>query len=232
MNVACLRPTRLLLPALLTVLLAPRSWAQEIAPTFKIGLSTATLSGTSPFDFEPYTGFAGGLGFNFALRNGFSIQPEIIYVVKGTRLDFDVRSTFDTILISPPGQDPEGVPATGTLRLTYAEIPLLLHYGFETRSRLHPRLFAGPALSYLLDARFAWAPRDGGVEQEQAEDNIESTDFGLVLGAGIEYDLYGERLLFEIRLSRGFSNTNFGNASANDRTLTNTSVMFLVGVAF
>ncbi|GIV62235.1 MAG: hypothetical protein KatS3mg044_1101 [Rhodothermaceae bacterium] len=217
----------------LALLLTPSSLpAQTITPVFKAGVSAATLRGASAFDFRTSTGFAGGVGFNYALRGGWSLQPEVLYVVKGTTMDFDVRSSADTIFILPPGRDDTATPATGGLELTYVELPLLVLRRFEMRGRLHPALMAGPAAAFLLDARFRWQPRGGGLEQEQSEDNVEGLDFGLVVGGGVEYELGGPRLSLSARASIGLTNINFANAREEDQAFYNTSVIFLAGLVF
>ncbi|MFD2572322.1 porin family protein [Spirosoma soli] len=71
-------------------------------------------------------GFTAGLVLDAALSESFSIRPQVLYSVKGMKLN------FDALLGGLGGNDAEG-----TYTFNYVEVPIQLMYGVE----------AGPALN-------------------------------------------------------------------------------------
>ena len=199
--------------------------AQNVTPEFKIGIAATTLRGESAADFRTRTGFAGGVGFRYAFRHGLSVMPEFLYVVKGTQADFSLN---DQGLLLPIREGGDGVPIRANFEFTYVEIPVLLVFRLETNGRVHPKVFAGPAVSFRLDAKVRFRALSGGPEQEESDSTVEGVDFGAVVGGGLEFDVGGRRLSFGARASYGFSNTRKGRSSP----LRNTSFIFFTGVVF
>ena len=61
----------------------------------------------------------------------FGIQPELMYIMKGTKADIgDAKLKFD-----------------------YIEMPILLKFAIPTEGNIKPNLFAGPAIGFLLSAK-------------------------------------------------------------------------------
>ena len=213
-------------PFLALLLAAPAARAQEITPEFKIGIAATTLRGESAADFRTRTGFAGGVGFRYKFRHGLSVMPEVLYVVKGTQADFSLNDQGLLIPIREGGGD--GVPIRANFEFTYVEIPVLLVFRLETNGRVHPKVFAGPAVSFLLDAKVRFRALSGGPEQEESDSTVEGVDYGAVAGGGLEFDVGGQRLSLGVRASYGFANTRKRRSSP----LRNTSFIFFTGVVF
>lgn len=102
-------------------------------------------------------GFVGGGLAKINTNPQFSIQPELLVTLKGAQQD-------------------EG--GNEKLKLTYLEIPVLGVYNFPTSSSTKPYILAGPALGILISAKAG---------EDDFKDNVNSTDFGFVLGGGVGF---------------------------------------------
>jgi hypothetical protein len=101
-------------------------------------------------------GFGLGAFITFSMSDMVAIQPELLYVMKGTKDDDD---------------------AAEKLKLDYVQVPVLVKLNFQTASSFKPSVFAGPAVGILLSGKY------GDVD---VKDGFKSTDFGLVFGVGAE----------------------------------------------
>ena len=81
------------------------------------------------------------------------------------------------------------------IRLTYLDIPVLLHVDAIRRPNLNLFVVAGPALAVNLQASY----EDDGVT-ENVKDDIEPIDVAFVAGGGVE----AGRMTFEARYTWGF----------------------------
>jgi hypothetical protein len=121
------------------------------------GLTQATLYGDdiAKSDFRP--GFTGGLFFTYRANKAFSIQPEVLYSVRGGKnVDLDATAAEESI----------------RARHDFLEIPVLLKLTAPL-NKIKPRLFVGPAIGFLLNSEL-----DGA----DADDSFKSVDFGAVIG--------------------------------------------------
>lgn len=182
----------------------------------KIGVTGSTLRGDADSDFSPIVRFSGGAAFSYEFRNGFYLQPEFLYTVKG-------GSTESVIEIDGVS---EGVPVDATFDLTYLEIPLLLVYRFD-RPGIRPRIFAGPTYSYKLDAQVTWRSPEGGPSFTDEDTSVSGSDFGFTIGAGFDMDVGSEILELGLRTSIGLS-----NARSVKPELNNTSLALYAGMSF
>ncbi|MGH8016092.1 MAG: porin family protein, partial [Candidatus Zixiibacteriota bacterium] len=93
-------------------------------------------------DTDGRSGFHGGAFLTINLNGPVSIQPEIIYSVKGVKEIFEY--TYNS----------QDYKTSLSLVLTYVEIPVLIKYNFPTSGKIKPRLYAGPALAFNVDGKF------------------------------------------------------------------------------
>ncbi len=102
--------------------------AQKISliPKAGINISTQAIEGFS--GEKSKVGFQGGLGVNIQTAGNFSIQPEINYIEKGTKIKMGGNSN--------------------TLDLNYLELPVLAKYAFGP-----VYVNAGPSIGLLLDKK-------------------------------------------------------------------------------
>jgi hypothetical protein len=128
----------------------------------KLGMNSSKVD-YSPditgFETHHKTGFAGGIYYNIAVSNKFSIQPELLYSAMGSKL----KQT----LTSPNGE--------GTLKLNYISIPVL----FKVTPVWRLGLFAGPQLDILTSAKST----AGSLPDVDQKDRFKSTDFAWTAGA-------------------------------------------------
>ncbi len=204
---------------LLALLFAGQNASAQIQALIKVGINGSSLRGNSSTDFSPIVRISGGAGVSFAIRNGFYLQPEVLYIVKGAKADG---------IIPVPGSIPgDSVRVKATFDLTYLEIPLLLVYKFNSTG-IRPHIFVGPSLAIKLDAQIRFRAAEGGPEFREEDESVDNRDIGLVFGAGFEVDVGGETLAFGLRSSLGFSNARM----RDDPPLHNTSVGLYAAIVF
>jgi len=133
-------------------------------------------------------GFQAGFFKTFKLTNRFEIQPELFYTLRGG----DASRTFiyDDVVYK--------------IKISYAELPLLLKCRLLTKRAFTPVVFAGPYAALKLKAKkqtVIWKTKE-----ETSLDNVTRIDYGFLLGLGGEYDLGSGRVFLELRSSLGLKN--------------------------
>jgi hypothetical protein len=123
-------------------------------------------------------GFTGGAFLTYAFSRQFAVQPEVLYVSKGAEKGIFIFTAYWSI--------------------DYIEVPVLLKFDLAPMGPAHPNLFAGPAMSILLNSEIG-----GFNESFDVADGMKSVDAGIVFGGGIDY----KRVTFDIRYTLGLSNT-------------------------
>lgn len=192
----------------------PTVSGQELQFELKTGLLISTLSGESASEsnFDPRTGLSGGIAMRHQRYNGFGLQVELLYSGKGSYADGII----------------DGVPVRARFDLTYIEVPLLLTYRMELRGPFSPRFMVGPSFARNVDALITFRARGSDTEFTEEDSTVEGTDWGIVLGTGVEFLLGGERVFLEARGFLGQSNVR----ERDDFPLYNRSVGLLFGITF
>lgn len=139
------------------------------------------------YPWKTYPGLAGGVFVNLGVTRGFSIQPEVLYVQKNTR-------------ITIPEHDAEA-----TWHFDYIEIPLLLKYSLGGEgSKIVPAVNAGPFLGFNSKAKMV--TRLGQNEEtEDIKEDIRSSEYGIAFGAGLATKLGSVKLGLDVRYDLGIS---------------------------
>jgi hypothetical protein len=134
------------------------------------------------------------------IRNRLALQAEAIYAVKG---DSETSGGYTT-----------------STRISYLDLPVLARYGFRKNSPLQPILFAGPAVAINLTAQSRLEGEGTDVEVD-VKDQVNTLDFGLVAGAGLDFVVGGRTYGVEMRYSKGLSNVagDDANGSAHNNVL-------------
>jgi len=200
--------------------------AQGFTGTLKLGLTASSLSGESSVEFKNKFGWGGGLGIGYDFNNGFILQLEGLYIVKGGDAETD-GANFSRIIGDEPQPGSESIQVNMEWSLTYLEFPLLLIYRFETPSAISPRIFAGPSLSSNMDARLCYQGGSLNVEFCDTDDSVLKTDYGFVVGAGLDMSAGSERLSIGARMTLGRSNIR-----SNDPPIRNRSFNLFAGLVF
>ena len=181
--------------AIAFMLLHPNLSFAEIRGGVKIGLNSAKLHGDDVEDFEDMlgAGFDSKLGFcfggfvTFSLHEMFAIQPEVLYTMKGAKMEESVMG--ETLYV--------------WVNLNYLEIPVLAKLQIPTQGNIKPSIFVGPALGIKVSAK-AKAEYAGETEEEDIED-MKSTDLGLVIGGGVDFGLGKGMITVDLRYTLGLA---------------------------
>jgi len=80
------------------------------------------------------------------------------------------------------------------VRLTYVEIPVLLHLDVLQRHRNAVYLLAGPSIAFLLRASY-----EADAMTENIRNDVSNVDVGLLVGAGVELG----HVIFDVRYGWG-----------------------------
>ena len=161
----------------------------------KVGLNISNIRGDVDEllgeNFRSKIGYNIGLFFLYRINNLLSIQPEAYYSVKGVETfyaGYDRIYSFD-----------------------YIEFPLLVKFSIPAESLvLRPSFLAGPSIGFNVAAKFSTIGENDGMEVK----DLKSTEFSLILGAGIGFILGNNELGFDLRYILGLS--NFKSTEGNE----------------
>ena len=198
-----------LLVALMVALVAMSASAQSpIKFGIKAGLGMANVSGDgwdvasadlTDIDNKYKVGFGFGVMAQIPLgESGLMLQPEAMYVMKGSKLEF-------------VGEEAAEYDIEAKMKIDYIEIPVLIKYSFPTSGKIAPALFAGPAVAFNVSSKFETEGADAEALADEIPSgdiyNQKSIDFGIVFGGGIDFNL-GERnkLVLDVRYTLGLMN--------------------------
>jgi hypothetical protein len=178
--------------------------AQGLDFGVKGGVNVANVDVSGDEDgpsFDPRIGLVAGGFVRMPLTSWLAVQGEGLYAEKGARF-------ADT-----------GVDAK--LLLTYLEVPVL------ARIRLS-RLFyatAGPSMGFLLQAK-ARTRFSGATEDIDVSDDVQSFDFGIAMGGGVELG----RLILDGRYTLGLRDADKDETDTS--TMKNRTLSFTAGFRF
>ena len=184
--------------------------AQGVSGGVKGGVSFSTLSADSSdnVDLERRTGVVAGAFVTWPIAEHVGLQLEGLYAQKGAAFD------------------QSGV--TGTTKLDYFEVPLLLvastassHSGGTSL-----QFFGGPSIAFKVSAKGSGSFQGQTVDVDIPDEDIEGVDWGVVAGAGVTFG----RISVEGRYTFGLSNVN-GDPS-DPTKVRNGSAAVLAGFRF
>ena len=162
---------------LLTVLCGDAAMAQGMTFGAKggINLSNVSFDGDDP-PFKSRVGVLAGGFVTVRLWSWLTLQPEVVYTVKGATLDVeDLDSAFIT---------------------DYVEVPVLVRFNIYRSVYVA----GGPAPAFLTRAR-SRTEFGGSTEEIDIKDDLESFDLGIVGAAGIDFG----RWFVDARYTHGIS---------------------------
>ena len=174
--------------ALIFTALTSISFGQGMQLGLKAGVNFANVVGDDVEGAESKTGFAGGLFFMYQFNKLFAIQPEAYYIMKG--------ATDEQTLA--------GETAEVTLSLDYIEIPILFKVLIPIEnSPIRPSVFVGPYVGFNSTAKAKLEYMGQSVEDDI--EDIKSTEFGLVFGAGLGFPVGTNEVGVDFRYGLGLT---------------------------
>jgi hypothetical protein len=158
----------------------------------------------------------GGFFVTIPLGEWFYIQPELIYASKGATYSLTDGTTIFTATVAAP----------------YVDIPILLKMYLPTGSGdgLRPNVYAGPYLGFKAGTgKMKMDVTYGGqsTTSEEALTSLKKTDFGIILGAGVDFPMGSTLLTIDVRWG-----TSLSTISTEGDDTRNKAWTFLLGFAF
>lgn len=153
------------------------------------------------------TGFAAGGFVLVHWQNGLGIQPEVLYTQKGVKVEGD------------------GDAGQVRVKTDFIDVPLLARYTFGKGVRGY--LFGGPSFNFKVSAKLKESLL-GQSDEEDISSDVETFEFALVVGGGIEFG----PILFEARLSEGLTNINKPAPDEPSGDIKTRTYLFLAGIRF
>jgi len=179
----------------------------------KGGLNLTNLYVADVSNDRMKAGFNAGVFAKLPVTRGFSIQPELLYSLKGA------KETYNN-----------SVQGNGEYRfnLGYLELPVLAVVNVAPNFNLH----AGGYAAYLVNANVKNVDHNGTIQgaTELNTDNFNRWDFGLVGGAGFDIENFTIGARYNYGLSHiGKSDNLSGDLTRNSK---NAGVSVYVGFGF
>jgi hypothetical protein len=164
------------------------------------------ISDAESVDVSAKFGLTLGGFVQFAFSDRFSLQPEMLFTMKGARLD--LAENIGEVKVN----------------INYLELPLLVRFNRMLNDVLRGYVMGGPALSIKMGTSASFEGSQAGTDLN-IDPAITSRDFSLVFGGGLER----ERFLLEARYALGLSDmaTDF---YFHEDSLRNRAFSVLVGV--
>ena len=168
------------------------------------------ISGYESVDVSSKIGLIGGGFVQFRFNDGFSLQPEMMFVMKGVNLD--IRDNL----------------GSASANVNYLEFPIFLRFNRSLNDTLRGYVMAGPSFGVKVGTGGTLNGSQGAISGSRDFDidpAIESKDFGLAFAGGLEW----EKFMIEARYGLGLTDIAT-DIYTHDDDLTNRSFSILVGL--
>jgi hypothetical protein len=159
--------------------------AQETVFGVKAGINYANLNfdgDDANVNFDQRIGFVGGLFMVWPASSKGALQIEALYSQKGTSIDNE--------------------DGKGALKIDYLDIPVLARFSSGPANKTSFHVFGGPSLGFKMRANATGDFTDDGSDDQDIGDDVETFDFGMVVGAGVDFG----KMTLDARQSWGLSN--------------------------
>ena len=203
-----MRRVRVLISALTVAVLAVpgAAVAQELGFGAKAGVTMGTLSFDSENtgDYGYRIGLAVGGFVALPLGSRLTIQPEGLFNQRGAKAEDEGLET--------------------TIALDYIDVPVLVKYAVTRGGPRSIFVFGGPSAAFKIRSRATATFGDTTIDLD-ADEEIESFEFGVVAGGGVDFGKWS----IDGRYSLGLSNLN---KEEDDVKLKSRSFSILAGIRF
>ncbi|MGE5797155.1 MAG: porin family protein [Ignavibacteria bacterium] len=157
-------------------------------------------------------GIKAGIFIEYPLSDMFFVCSEINYSMRGTELK-------SKGIFIPPDRKL-------IIKMDYIEIPLIFQLKLPINSFINPKVFIGPEVSFLLEAKEEIYINEVKTNEVKAN-GVASEEFGIVLGAGLEYNFLFSKIIFDLRYYYGLSSIYQSSTSVFSNTIS-----FNIGFGF
>ena len=207
-----------LLTLVLFFSISANSYTQSIG--LKVGANIASWAGDDIFDEDVYSSVTGlqlGLVAEIPFSDKFAVQPELLYLQKGSAAEFEFL----------------GDKITTTTKFNYLEIPILAKFAL-TDGPAQVFLNAGPSIGFGLNGTLT--TEAGGAEEESDldfdEEGIVRMDLGLALGAGVQFNTGPGKLFVDVRYLMGLTSLDDSEPEEEQIDIFNRGISASVGFTF
>lgn len=194
---------------------APQPVQAQNVLGFGVGASIAKVGGDIGDDLdESRVGITASASITFPLSGNLGLQIGAGYTEKGGEGDID--------------------GGTGTLRLDYIDVPVLLRLGIPSAGPLAAHGYLGAALGF--ESKCEVEGSEGGVsftvdcDTFEGEFERKSVDVGLVGGLGIDYEI-GAQMSLVLDLLYNLGLTDVHDTDAPDESVKNRTFLIRAGLA-
>lgn len=177
------------------LLLSTEPLTAQLNLGFKAGVNLAKQK----FDGEGFTispdnriGLQVGAMAEVGLGENLAVQPEVLFIQKGFKADFDDPFT--------------GEKSEMSLMLNHVEVPLLVKYKFPTQG-IGFYLAGGPAVGYAASGKSKFDGESSKLEDEDWE-GYNRLEVGAHAGAGVLIPVGAGVVCIDLRYILGLSNLN------------------------
>jgi hypothetical protein len=175
-----------------------------------VGVNSANLKvdvGGPSVNFDSRTGLVAGVFGVLPVASRVAIEPGVFYSSQGAKVS---------------GEEFGGsAGSTGTIKLDYVQVPVLVRVSAPLAPSASLRVFAGPSFGFRQSAKV----RAEGTDEDIKED-VESFDAGMVFGAG--FDVL--HFLVDARYTLGLKNA--GKDPAEGESVKNRVFSIMAGFRF
>jgi len=183
----------------LALLLAISAFAQGISFGVKGGVNYTSLSGDDVPD-----GLSWKLGFGGGVVAALNVMD--MFVIQP-----------EVLYTMKGGEDPD---LEYSFDLTYVEVPVLLKYSVPMEGMISPNFFVGPSLGILMSAE---------LDEVDVKDDLKTMDFGVVVGAGVDFDMGTGKVTLDGRYTLGLMSIDDSEAEQDWK---NGAISVMIGYMF
>ena len=199
---------------LMVILLAGPAMANGYSSQFKafdfglkggVNLADLEFDPDEEVDWESFLRFGGGATLGFNITPTFGLDLDVLYMMKGAKFEGDF------LIGDVPGYGDVSCGGEARIELDYLVVKPMLRFT-PIQGGASPYLLLGGEIGYLLDAKQvfeATCDLDPPVEIDEEEDFtdvVKDLDFGLNVGAGLEFPVGNMSMIIEGHYSLGLAN--------------------------
>lgn len=179
---------------LLSIIMVIPAMSQTPLAKIDLGIKAgAGISSAANFkgDADSKTGYLAGLFMNYRENQLFSLQLELLYIIKGYKVN-------DAKVLKP---QPDTIDFEAIF--SYIEMPILARITAPMTGKYFPYLTAGGFAAYQVDSRFRLVqkiPFDFDLPSNEV-------DFGIIVGAGVDIKAGEGKMFFETRYDISLAKT-------------------------